>query len=171
MGVTRLDFNGSNETAISGTWTQNVPRPLKQFVGKLYIGNGSNIAEIDSTGTQTSATKLSPGFPNNTQVRDLDIVPNGTYMQIVVSRLALEDITSTAVNATPSASAESYLFAWNGTDVGYTSFYSFPSFSLTANTSFQNYQYTFGYDQFGSSVYNPFEKINWVSEGKSPLPN
>ena len=170
-GVTRIDFDGTNETAISGTWAQNVPRPLKQFIGKLYIGNGSNIAEIDSTGTVTFSTKLSPGFPEGTQVRDIDLTPNGTYLQIIVSRLALENITSTTVDATSSANAESYIFSWNGTDTGYTSFNTFPQFSLTANTLFQNYQYTFGYDQFGSSVYNPYEKITWVSEGKSPLPN
>ena len=170
-GVTRLDFDGTNETAISGTWTQTVPRPLRQFIGKLYIGNGSNIAEIDSTATQTTATKLSPGFPDNTQVRDMDVVPNGTYLQIVVSRLALTDITSVTANATPSSSSESYLFSWNGTDVGYTSFNTFPQFSLTANTTFQNYHYVFGYDQFGASLYNPYEKINWISEAKSPLPN
>src|SRR6185295_7691885 len=72
-GVTRINFDGTNETFVGvlGSWTQTVPRPFKQFVGKLYIGNGANIAEIDSTATVTSYAKLSPGFPVNTQVRDM----------------------------------------------------------------------------------------------------
>jgi len=121
-GVTRVDFDGTNETAISGTWTQTVPRPLKQFIGKLYIGNGSNIAEIDSTATVTSSTKLSPGFPTNTQVRDMDVTTEGNYLQMVVSRLALGDITSATQDTTSTASTESYIFKWNGTDTGYTAF-------------------------------------------------
>ena len=170
-GVTRIDFAGTNETAVSGTWTQNVPRPFKQFVGKLYIGNGSNIAEIDSTATQTTATKLVPGFPDNTQVRDMDMTPDGTYLQIVVSRITLPDQTTTTQDTSPTVNAESYIFSWNGTDTGYTSFKTFPYFSLTANTMFQNYQYTFGYDQLGHAVYNPSEKVILVTESVSPPPN
>lgn len=170
-GLTRIDFAGTNETAVSGTWTQNVPRPLKQFVGKLYIGNGSNMAEMDSTATITTSTKLSPGFPDNTQVRDIDISPEGTYVQIVVSRLALPDITSTTQDTTSTANSESYIFSWNGTDTGYTSYHTFPSFSLGANIMFQNYQYTFGYDQFGMAIFNPIQKITWITEQLSPMPN
>jgi len=170
-GVTRVDFDGANETAISGTWTQTVPRPLKQFIGKLYIGNGTNIAEIDSTATVTTSTKLSPAFPVNTQVRDMDVTPEGDYLQIVVSSQALPDITSSSQDTTNTASTGSYIFKWNGTDTGYTSFYTFPTYSLTANTIFQNYQYTFGYDQFGSSVYNPINKLLTGQEVQAPLPN
>lgn len=171
-GVTRLDFDGTNETAISGTWTQNVPRPLQQFVGKLYVGNGTNIAEIDSTATVTTSTKLSPGFPTNSQVRDMDTSVDGTYLEIVVSNLALGNQVSTTQDITQIANSGSFIFKWNGTDTGYTSFNTFPSFSLTANTMFQNYQYTFGYDLFGSAVYNPNEKVIWLgSEALSPSPN
>jgi len=172
-GVTRIDFNGANETfmGILGSWTQNVPRPLQQFIGKLYIGNGTNLAEIDSTATVTTYTKLSPGFPDNTQVRDIDVTPDGNYMQIVVTRLALSDVTATAQDTTLTANSDSYIFKWNGTDTGYTAFDTFPSFSLTANKMFQNYQYTFGYDLFGSAVFNPSEKMIWVSESQSPMPN
>lgn len=170
-GVTTINFNGTTETAVSGTWTQTVPRPLKQFLGKLYIGNGANIAEIDSTATQTSAAKLSPGFPTNSQVRDIDLTPDGNYLQIVVSQLALGDVTSITQDTSITANSGSFIFGWNGTDVGYTTSTTFPSFSLTANTLFQNYQYTFGYDQFGMAVFNPSEKIIYSSETQSPQPN
>lgn len=170
-GVTSLNFNGTGESAISGTWTQTVPRPLKQFLGKLYIGNGSNIAEIDSTGTVTSSTKLSPGFPTNSQVRDIDVTPDGNYLQVVVSNLALADITSGTQDTSNTANSSSYIFKWNGTDVGYTAFDTFPSFSLTANTIFGPYQYTFGYDQFGAAIYNPTNKLLTLQEVQSSLPN
>lgn len=168
-GVTSVNFDGTGEAVISGTWTQNVPKPLKQFVGKEYVGNGSNIAEIDSTGTVTSSTKLTPGFPTNSQVRDLDVSPDGNYLNMVVSRLAL---TSILVQDTASAAnSESYIFKWNGTDVGYTAFTTFPSFSINANTLFQDYQYTFGYDQYGTAVYNPNQKVLSLTECACPLPN
>lgn len=172
-GVTRINFDGTSEAVVGvvGSWTQNVPRPLKQFIGKLYIGNGTNIAEIDSTATVTTYTKLSPGFPDNTQVRDMDVSRDGTYMDIVVSRLALPSIISTTQDTAVTSNSDSYIFKWNGTDTGYTAFLTFPSFSLTANTMFQNYQYTFGYDQFGTAVYNPVEKIITGRGVLSPLPN
>lgn len=170
-GVTSINFDGSGEAQVSGSWTQTVPRPLKQFIGKLYIGNGSNIAEIDSTGTVTSSTKLSPGFPTNSQTRDIDVTPDGNYLQIVVSRLALGDITSTTQDTSITANSESFIFKWNGTDTGYTAFTTFPSFSLTANTMFQNYQYTFGFDQYGMAVFSPNEKIIQWAESGIPLPN
>ena len=171
-GVTRIDFNGTNETAVSGTWTQDVPRPLKQFLGKLYIGNGTNIAEIDSTATVTTSTKLSPGFPTNSQVRDIDVTPAGNYLQMVVNTMALGDITSaSAIDIASTVNSESYIFDWNGTDTGYTAFQTFRSFSLTANTMFQNYQYAFGYDQYGSATFNPSEKIITSTQQFAPLPN
>lgn len=170
-GVTRIDFAGSNETAISGTWVQTVPRPLQQFLGKLYIGNGANIAEIDSTATVTTSTKLSPGFPTNSQVRDIDFSPDGTYIEIVVSQLALFDLTASTQETSSIANSDSYIFKWNGIDVGYTAFTTFPSFSLDANIMFQNYQYTFGNDLFGNAVFNPNEKIIATTETTSQLPN
>ena len=170
-GVTRIDFDGTNESALSGTWTQTVPRPLRQFVGKLYAGNGSNIAEIDSTGTVTSSTKLSPGFPTGTQVRDMDYSTDGNYLEMVVSSLALGDITSVAQDTSITASMESYIFKWNGTDTGYTTFDYYPAFSLDANITFQDYQYVFGRDQWGVGAYNPSFKFTQIPELTQVLPN
>lgn len=172
-GVTSINFDGTSEAFVGllGSWTQNVPRPLRQFIGILYIGNGSNIAAIDTTATVTSYTRLSPGFPTNSQVRDMDVTSDGNYLQAVVSTLPMHDITAATQNTSSSASATSYIFKWNGTDPGYTAFDTFPTFSLTANLMFQNYQYTFGYDQFGMAVFNPTEKILTVTEETAPLPN
>ncbi len=173
MGVTQINFDGSGESFVGllGSWTQNVPRPLKQFVGKLYAGNGSNIAEIDTTLTVTSYAKLSPGFPSNTQTRDMDLTSDGNYMEMIVTRLALPDVTSATQQTVSTANSESYIFQWNGIDPGSTASNTFPSFSLGANIMFQNYQYTFGTDQFGSAVFNPSEKILPLQEVPSVSPN
>lgn len=172
-GVTRIDFDGTNETFVGalGSWTQTVPRPLRQFIGKLYVGNGTNLAEIDSTATVTTYAKLSPGFPDNTQVRDIDTSSDGNYLQMVVSRLALPDLTSTTQDTNLSSNSESYVFKWNGTDTGYTSYDTFPSFSLNSNIVFGNYQYVFGYDLSGAAVFNPNDKILSPIYAQAPLPN
>lgn len=172
-GVTRVDFDGTNETFVGSTssWVQNVPRPMEQFIGKLYIGNGPNLAEIDSTATVTTYTKLSPGFPDNTQIRDIDALPDGNYLQAVVSLLPLYDITAASQETISTASVGSYVFLWNGIDAGYTSYTTFPSFSIGTNLSFGNYQYLFGSDQYGTAVYSQNEKIITVPESPIPLPN
>lgn len=173
IGVTRIDFDGTNETFIgaAGSYTANVPRPLKQFLGNLYFGNGSNIGEINSSASLTTYTKLSPSFPSNTQVRDLDVSSGGDYLYAVVSRLALPSILSVTQDTTLLSSSESYVFKWNGTDTGYTSFNTFPSFSLTAYHTFGEYEYLFGYDIAGSTVFNPTRKILNPILTQAPLPN
>ncbi len=173
QGVTKINFDGTGEAFVGaqGSWTQTVPRPLKQFIGNLYAGNGTNLAEIIQAGTVATYTKLSPSFPTNSQTRDIDITPDGTYLQAVVTRLPVPDLTSSAQDTTNTANSESYIFKWNGTDTGYTAFDTFPAFSLTANLMFQNYQYTFGYDFFGAAVYAPLEKKFTLQEVISPMPN
>lgn len=173
QGVTQLNFDGGGEAFVGsqGSWTQNVPRPIRQFVGSMFIGNGANLAQIDSTLTVITYTKLSPGFPDNTQVRDIDVSTDGNYLDIVVSRLALPNITTSAVDTTLQTNSESYIFRWNGTDAGYTAFTSFPSFSLNANQTFGNWQYTFGYDIAGTAVFNPINKILSPVLSQAPVPN
>lgn len=174
-GVTRINFDGTGETFVGGTgvnqWVQNVPRPLQQFIGKLFVGNGENIAEIDTTNLVTSYARLAPGFPSGSQARDMDVTPEGDYLQITVSRLALGDMTSPTQDTSYTSNSGSFIFKWNGTDDGYTSFYSFPAFSLSANTIFQNKNYTFGYDMRGGAVFDPLNKIITDAFNEAPLPN
>jgi hypothetical protein len=172
-GVTSVNFDGTGEAFVGvlGSWTQSVPRPLEQFTGSLYVGNGTNLAEINSSATVATYTKLSPAFPVSTQVRDLDTSPDGNYLDIVVSRLALPDITATAQDTTFLSNSDSYIFKWNGTDDGYTSFDTFPSFSLNANHTFGPYQYTFGYDLAGCAVFAPTQKVLSPILTQAPLPN
>ncbi len=176
-GVTSINFNGTGESFVGtlGSWTQNVPRPLTQFLGNLYAGNGTNIAEVISAGTVSSYTKLNPGFPSGTQVRDIDVTPDGSYLHMVVTELALGDITTTSTPTPIIAASDSFVFKWNGTDTGYTSFITYPGVTLSANALFGPNQYVFGYDFRGGGIYSPERKLLTSSQttafAESPNPN
>lgn len=170
MGVTSIAFNGSGEAFVGalGSWTQNVPRPSVNFIGITYWGNGTNVAAIDSTGTVTTYTKLSPAFPVGTYVRDLDVSPDGIYLQAIVSRLNSPDLTSATQDTTSLSSTDSYRFLWNGTDLGYTSFESYSGYSVNANLSFGPHSYTMGYDLGGAAIYRGGDKIVSLPVSVSP---
>lgn len=176
-GVTSVNFDGTGEAAVgvSATWSQNVPRPLQQFLGNLYVGNGTNIAEIGVTAIVNTYTKLAPAFPTGSQVRDLDVTPDGNYLQIVVAELALGDVTSTAPPTALLSPADSFLFSWNGTDTSYTAYTTYPAATMSANHTFANQQYLFGYDFLGGGVWNPTDKflssLPLSAFGEAPSPN
>ena len=165
-GVTKINFDGTGETYVGvlGSYTLNVPRPAVQFAGKLEYGNGTNLVEIDSTELVVSYSKLSPAFPSGTQVRDLDVSPDGTYVQIVVSRVSQADMTVITQDTSSLSSADSYFMKWNGSDTGITSYNPYNAYSLNANTSFGPYSYTMGYDLGGAALYTDSTK-------KISLPN
>lgn len=172
-GVTRVNFDGTGEAYVGtlASYTLNVPRPSINFLGVTYWGNGTNIAAIDSTVTVSTYTKLSPGFPVGTVVKDLDVAPDGNYAQIVVSRIAAPDMTSITQDTNSLSSADSYFLLWNGTDTGYTAYNPYNSFSLNSNTSFGGYSYTFGYDLGGATMYGRGNKILSLPNSLSPSPS
>jgi hypothetical protein len=176
-GVTSINFDGTGEAVVGvlGSWTQNVPRPLKQFTGVLYIGNGENLAAIDTTATVTTYAKITPAFPRGTQVRDMDVSIDGNYMQIIVSSLAQADITTTAQDTSVISNLGSFIFYWNGIDQAVTSSTSFPLTNLTANIVFGNSQYIFGYDIRGVTFFDPVNRISsgggGAAFGETPFPN
>lgn len=170
IGVTRVDFAGTNETFIgaAGSYTANVPRPSVNFLGTTYWGNGTNLVAIDSTATVVSYAKLDPAFPVGTVVRDIDVSPDGNYVQVVVSRIPSPDLTSATQDTNSLSSADSYFILWNGIDKGYTSYNPYNSYSLNANTSFGPYSYTMGYDLGGAAIYSGGNKIVSLPNSASP---
>jgi hypothetical protein len=170
-GVNRVDFTGANDTLVTSTAasvTSSVPRPSTQFAGKTYWGNGNNLIEIDSTATASSYYKLSPSFPVGTQVRDLDVSPDGNYIQAVVSRVSQPDITAVTQDTNSLSSADSYFIFWNGTDTGYTAYNPYNAYSLNSNTAFGPYSYTTGYDLGGAAVYSLGQKILSFPNAQAP---
>lgn len=170
IGVTRVDFAGTNETFVgtAGSYVASVPRPSAQLNGKMYFGNGTNMLEIDSTATVTTYTKLTPSFPIGTQVRDIDVSPEGNILQITVARVSAPDMTSTTQDTASLSSGDSYIFKWNGIDAGYTSFDTFNSYSTNASLSFGSSSYTMGYDLGGAAIYAGGTKLISLPVSLSP---
>ncbi len=169
-GITKVYSDGSVPSFVGAvnSYVATVPRPLVQFLGKLYFGNGNNIGEIDSTETVTTYTKLSPGFPVGFYVRDLDVTPDGNYMQITVANTNQVVLDMTQGGDIPSGTEESYKFFWNGTDTTYTSYETYNGYSLTANVAFSNKNFTTGFDMGGSAIYKSQEKIWTLPKTVSP---
>jgi hypothetical protein len=172
-GVTKVNFSGTSETFVGtqASYTSNVPRPSANFNGKLYFGNGTNLVEIDSTELVISYGKLSPGFPDGTQVRDIDVSPEGTYAQIVVTRVSAPNLVVATQDTASLSSADSYLILWNGIDAGYTSYSPWNSYSLTSNISYGPFSYTMGYDSGGAAIYSGGNKIVSLPNSISPTFN
>ncbi len=169
-GATKINFDGTGEAEVGAvaSWTANVPRPGVQFGASLYYGNGVNLTEVIAGGTVATYTKLSPGLPVGTQIRDLDVSPDGNYIQIVVSRIPAPDMTTTVQDTTSLSSADSYRFLWNGTDASTTSYESYNSYSINSNISFGPYSYTMGYDLANTAIYTKGQKIITLTNSISP---
>ena len=169
-GVTKIAFDGTGEAFVNtqASYVSDVPRPSVNFTGKLYFGNGENLLTIDSTEDVTDFSTLDPAFPDGTQVRDVDVSPDGNYVQIVVSRVAQADMTTNTQDTSALSSADSYFIFWNGIDEGYTSYNPYNAYSLNANTTFGPFSYTMGYDSDGTAVYSLGQKILSLPNSQSP---
>lgn len=170
-GVSKVNTDGSGETVVTTTPSSIVsfvPRPSATFLGKTYWGNGNNLIEIDSTETVTSYARLNPGFPIGSYVRDLDITPDGNYLQIIVSKLNPQILNTTVQNTTDLSSAESYKFLWNGIDDGITAYETYNGYTINANQVFGQFNYTLGYDSNGAALYEGNKKIESLPNSYSP---
>ncbi len=175
LGFTSINFNGTAEAFIgsAGSYTANVPRPAVQFGQYLYGGNGTNLVQIINGGTVGSYGILSSPNPTGTVIRDLDVNPDGTYIQMTVSAIASPDLTTITQDTNSLSSADSYLMLWNGVVDGtnsgtVTSYSKFNAYSLNANTSFGNFSYQMGYDLGGAAMYDNGKKIISLPNSVSP---
>ena len=171
-GLQKINFNGSGGTSIYGTSSVigSVPRPMTTFLGRIYFGNGNNIGEIDSTELITTGAKLSPALPIGVVARDLEVTPDGNYLQITTSN---NDTFEGFVNidTTQEAAVDSGKYLWNGVDAGATAAGKYGGTFLTANKSFSDKNYTFGYDQRGGAIYLGQEKRVSLPRTLSPHPS
>lgn len=174
--VCTVNFDGTGEASIAGTYATNVYRPLMQFVGKLYFGNGTNIGEIDSTGTVTTSTKLFPGLPQEVNVRDMDTSVDGIYLVITASSVPSER-QDFGYDRVSSATGSGYVFKWNGINSdgvitgAITNYKTYPSHAVTAYQAFQGNEYLFSNDSFGLSLDTANSKIRTLQNNRSTIPN
>lgn len=178
-GISRIDFDGSNETQV-GTWDgshfiQNTYHALAIFIGKLFVGNTTdgnvtNFGTIDTTNTITTYSTVSPALQSGTYIRDMDVTSDFSYLTISTSEIPQESFTP-GNDTSNSASGDSAKLKWNGTDLGITSGVSLPNFGITALNNFGDAEYAFMYDSIGVGLYNSGQKIITIQDAKSPLPN
>jgi len=172
IGVTQVNFDGSGESFIGDTGQYIfAPRPSVQFGKILYFGNGDNILSLDSSLTITNYQVFPAALGVNTYVRDLDVSPDGVYMQITVSQTLPPDLTAITQDTNSAAVSDSYLFLWNGIDQNPTSYTFYGSHVLTANQTFGPASYEFGYDTGGSAVYYNQKKILTLPNTLAPIFN
>ena len=167
--LAKVDFEGTNPSTISSTDSVigAVPRPMAVFQGKIYFGNSNNIGEIDSTELITTGAKLSPALPTGVVVRDLDVSPDGNYLQLMTSNNGtFEDFAN--IDTTLESVVDSNKFLWNGIDTGATAVQKFGGTFLTANNTFNDKNYTFGYDQRGGGIFLGQEKKVSLPNSLSP---
>lgn len=152
-----------------GTVTINTPRPFAKFLGRVYFGNGNNIGEIDSTNVITTVAKLSPALPDGLYIRDLDVTPDGNYLQMLASGSNQTDIFGTTVGDTGTPIAtDSFKFYWNGIDSGISALQNYSGLVLTANVAFGEKNYSFGYDYNGAAIFSGAEKVVSLPNAASP---
>ncbi len=148
---------------------------IKDFVGKLYVGNttdgsSTNIGEIDTTNTIINYNRLTPSLPTGSYIKDMDLTPDFSYLVMSVSSVPPENISAFA-NSVNRFAGDSSQFRWNGTDNAITAGTTIPSFNITSLNFFGEQSIAFMYDFFGASLYDGARKILSNMLGKSPLPN
>ena len=169
--LSKINFDGSSPStiALASSVISGVPRPMVVFLGRIYFGNGNNIGEIDSTELITDGSKLSPALPVGVFVKDLDVTPDGNYLQITASKSAPVGFAEDPV-AGGGVSTESYKFLWNGIDEAVTYFEEYGGTNLTAGQTFGDKNYALGSEPFGTAIFSQQNKIVTLPNVTSPHP-
>lgn len=175
--IGRCDIDGANPSIVADVNTSNFntnrPRPMAQFLGKIYFGNGNNIGEIDSTNTCTTTTKLSPGFPYNTYVQDLDVTPDGNYLVLTVNDTLLgsSGFDGNDSTITENRIGTSRKLYWNGSNTGFTAQEQYGGLSIFSNVNYGDKDYAIGYDLGGAAIFKGTNKELSLPKVIAPYPS
>lgn len=189
-GVNAVRFDGSAETKIGNQshYMSGISRPLKQFLGKVLFGNGPTIGAIDATGTVVSPvssivsalsttssivsiySELTPPFPPETVVQDVDVTPSLDYALITTSNVA-PNYVATGFPRQAYQASDSTLYKWNGVDAGTTAGITMQAYAATALQTYLQNNIFFSNDAFGSSVSDGVKKILTLPRNTAPSMN
>ena len=167
--IEKVNFDGSSPSVI-GTFASAAPRPMATFLGRVYFGNANNIGEIDSTEVITTVSKLSPALPSGLNVRDLDVTPDGNYLEIIASRTTAAYPAGSSNDRTSSGAADSLKFYWNGIDDSVSASENYPGLVLSSNVVHTGLDHTFGYDSSGSALFTGSQKLISLAGAVTPHP-
>lgn len=181
--VSSINFDGSGAASVvgGGFYYQNTYRPLKQNFGKLFFGNGNTIGAVDSTGTITSSvigtnntllfSEMVPPLPVNTVIQDLDVSPDGNYLQMTTSLNPSEKIVTVGDDSQNSSITDANIYGFNNIDRIVTTTNSIPGNAVSAMQTYLQNNMFFSQDAFGAALNDGTNKILNLPKNKAPLPN
>lgn len=172
-GVERINFDGSSRSSVAGgsSVVTNIPRPLTQFSGNLVFGNGTNIGLISSSSIVSSYNQLNPSLPPQVYVHDIEISADLNYLISVASDIVTDQATTKLGGRALSNSGDTLLVQWNGSDLGFTAGFKFPTFFGSAVHSFLDRQLSIGMDSYGASIIDGTNKKVTLQGVRPPFPN
>lgn len=167
LGVSYINFDGTGETYINGSAVGSsnpMFHPIVPFLSYLVMGGLENFFLLSTTNTLVPNSTgnfayLIPGFAIDDYVRDLDVSPDGLYLQIIVSKTPAVAIGVATQDTTSLFSSDSHKFYWDGIGLGASSYETFTSYSANSNITFGQFSYTGAYDSGGASFYLNGQKI------------
>lgn len=177
INTVNTDGSGDSLVGTVGNYYANRYRPVVQFLGYLVFGNANNVGLIDTTNTVISPVvngkyqQLSPAFPPEVSITDLDVSPDGNYLYITTSGALNENILTVASDGQNTAATSGSILKWNGSDSGITASTTIPSYGLTALQTFLDQNKFFSNDSFGGSLSDGSQKELTLTNNKSPLAN
>lgn len=130
-----------NNTFITGL--ASGPHPMEVFLGKLYIANGSNLYEVDSTDAVSSTKKLNPGLPANYIIRAMKVDQSGQKLMMAAS-----------LGNTGSFDTDVRVFGWEGFTAQYNYEYSIGDNRVTSLMNANGPLLSFGNNFYGTTIRN-----------------
>lgn len=178
-----FELNGQSSIIANSSYMAGSLHPLAKFAGKLIFGNGPSIGAVDSSGIVISSvftvnnylgnqySQLFPPLPMDQTVRDLDVTPDGNYLQMSATDVTNDLYFFPAFDGEGAVLGQGAIFGWNGIDQGVTTALTIPGGNAPAlQTYLQNYMF-FLNDTFGAAVSDGTRKILTLPGNKVPVPN
>lgn len=181
--INSINFDGTADAVVgnSNKMAQNTFHPFKQFVGKLFFGNGATLGAVDSTGLINSTvasvfggsmySELNPPLPADTNIKDLDVTITQDYLMMTAGTVPAEELDIVNRDLQYTATNDGNLYKWNAIDPAVTSGTTIPSYEVTALQTFLGNTMFFSVDSLGASINDGTNKILSLPNNKSALPN
>jgi len=183
--INSINFDGSADATVGNVsnYAANVYRPLKNFLGKLYFGNGTTIAAVDASGTINSSvvgisstvsvySNLIPTLPNSLRIHDIEVTPKNDYLLMSASEIDYVNVSSaTTPQLSYTVPANGKIFYWNGVDAGVTAATTVPANHIAALKTYLDKNLFFSQDTLGTAIGNENQKMVSLPNNRNPLPN